>query len=68
MNTEKHGLELACCERRNNKIADIEIKTKVNEPVEDVFKLVADIPNYAKWVSQISTIFIDTKISPAVPG
>jgi len=48
-------------------MADIEIKTEVNKPVEDVFQLVADIPNYAKWVSQISPIFIDTKISPAGP-
>ena len=35
-------------------MTDIEIATEVKRPVEKVFKLIADIPNYSKWVSQIS--------------
>ena len=48
-------------------MADIEIKTEVKRPVEEVFKLVADIPNYAKWVSQKSPMFIENKVSPPGP-
>jgi uncharacterized protein YndB with AHSA1/START domain len=48
-------------------MADIEITTEVKRPVEEVFKLVADIPNYSKWVSQISPMFIENKVSPPGP-
>jgi len=48
-------------------MAEIEIATEVKRPVEEVFKLVADIPNYSKRVSQISPMFIDNKVSPPGP-
>jgi uncharacterized protein YndB with AHSA1/START domain len=48
-------------------MADIEITTEVNRPVEEVFKLVADIPNYSQWVRQISPVFIENKVSPPGP-
>ena len=48
-------------------MADIEIKTEVKRPVEEVFKLVADIQNYAKWVSPKSPMFIENKVSPPGP-
>jgi len=48
-------------------MADIEITTEVNRPVEEVFKLVADIPNYSQWVGQISPVFIENKVSPPGP-
>lgn len=48
-------------------MADIEIKTVVKKPVEEVFKLVSDIPNYSKWVSRTSSMFIENKVSPPGP-
>ena len=48
-------------------MADIEIAIEVKRPVEEVFNLVADIPNYSKWVSQISPMFIENKVSPPGP-
>ncbi len=48
-------------------MADIEIKTEVRKPVEEVFKLVADIPNYSKWAPPLSSMFIENKVSPG-PG
>jgi uncharacterized protein YndB with AHSA1/START domain len=67
-NNDKHGLELTCCERRKKKMADIEIKTEVKKPVEEVFKFVADIPNYPKWAPPSSSMFIENKVSPGPIG
>ncbi len=49
-------------------MADIEIKTEVKKPVEDVFKFIADIPNYPKWAPPLSSMFIDNKVSPGPIG
>jgi uncharacterized protein YndB with AHSA1/START domain len=48
-------------------MADIEITTEVKRPVEEVSKLVTDIPNYSKWVSQSNSMFIENKVSPPGP-
>jgi uncharacterized protein YndB with AHSA1/START domain len=49
-------------------MADIEIKTDINKPVEEVFKFVADIPNYPKWAPASSSMFIENKVSPGPIG
>jgi uncharacterized protein YndB with AHSA1/START domain len=48
-------------------MADIEVAKVVKRPVEEVFKLVSDIPSYSKWVSPISPMFIENKVTPLGP-
>lgn len=49
-------------------MADIEIKTEVKKPVEEVFNFVANIPNYPEWAPASSTMFIENKVSPGPIG
>ena len=49
-------------------MADIEIKTEIKKPVEEVFQFVADLPNYPKWSPPASSMFIENKVSPGPIG
>jgi uncharacterized protein YndB with AHSA1/START domain len=48
-------------------MADNDTTTTVNRPVEEVFNLISDIPNYSQWVTPNSPFFIESKVSPAGP-
>ena len=41
----------------------VAIKFNVPKPVETVFELISDIPNYSNWVPANSNFFIETKVT-----
>ena len=41
----------------------VEIKFTVSKPIEAVFGLISDIPNYSNWVPANSNFFIETKMT-----
>ena len=48
-------------------MAENEVTTTINRPAEEVFNLISNIPDYSKWVADISPFFIDTKVMPDGP-
>ena len=42
---------------------NVAIKFNVSKPIETVFELISDIPNYSNWVPANSNFFIDTKMT-----
>jgi len=41
----------------------VAIKFNVSKPIETVFELISDIPNYSNWVPANSNFFIETKMT-----